>query len=89
MIAANGLSGTIGRHLQPHVKEIKLDLSANKAEFSKLKLSNITQFIHLAGIAGEGKVLADLARSYSINVDGLIHLAEEFYKSSSGRFVYI
>jgi UDP-glucose 4-epimerase/GDP-4-dehydro-6-deoxy-D-mannose reductase len=89
MIAANGLSGTIGRHLEPHVEEIKIDLSAKKEEFSNLELRNISQLIHLAGIVGEGKVLADPVRSYSINVDGLTHLAEEFYKSSSGKFIYI
>lgn len=89
MIAANGLSGTIGRHLEPHVEEIKLDLSANKEEFLNLELSNISQLIHLAGIVGEGRVLADPARSYSINIEGLTYLAEEFYKSSSGRFIYI
>lgn len=89
MIAANGLSGTIGRHLPPSVEGIKFDLSANKAEFSNLKLTHISQLIHLAGVVGDGKVNADLDRSYSINVDGLSHLAEEFYKSSSGRFIYI
>ena len=53
------------------------------------KVNHISQFIHLAGIVGDGKVNADLARSYSINVDGLSYLAEEFYKSASGRFIYI
>lgn len=89
MIAANGLSGTIGRHLEPHVEKINFDLSANKEDFSNLKLDHISQLIHLAGIVGEGKVMSDLTRSYKINVDGLSHLAEEFHKTSSGRFIYI
>ena len=89
MIAANGLLGTIGRHIQPFVEEINLDLSVMKIDFSNVNLNHISQFIHLAGVVGNIKVTADLTHSYKVNVNGLSQLAEQFYKSSTGRFIYI
>ena len=88
IILATGTSGTIGRHLQSNVTPIDLNLQ-DFLSISSTNLPRASHLIHLAGVVGPAAVLADLEKSYEVNVRATIKLAEVFKAQSQGKFTYV
>lgn len=76
MIYCTGLSGTIGTHLQGHVENLDIDLTAPQKDFEKLNLLPDSTIIHLAAMVGEKAVLKDEAYARAVNVQGTERIAK-------------
>lgn len=88
-IQGTGLSGTIGKHLGPAVKDLAIDLSAPISLRGHENFNPQSHLIHLAGIVGESNVKADLANSIRVNVDAVSELGKEFLEHGEGTFFYV
>ena len=86
---ATGMTGLIGRHLSGKAIELTVNLAALDEQYLAAIIGGNDNVIHLAGIVGESKVLANLEHSYSVNVEGAEKLARLFFQYSRGRFVYV
>jgi nucleoside-diphosphate-sugar epimerase len=87
-VLATGTTGTIGRHLQSKAMPVNLDLS----ELSSIPTASYPEkshLIHLAGVVGPAAVLADVQKSYTVNVSATLKLAEVFKTKSQGKFTYV
>ncbi len=86
---ATGTSGTIGKYLSKSIKAIDKDVRSS-SEFFDLEIGiKDKNFIHLAGVVGNQKVIADRANSYAVNVEATIKIAEEYLMKSNGKFVFV
>jgi nucleoside-diphosphate-sugar epimerase len=89
MLRVSGSTGTIGRHLPSSAKSISVDIS-NSQEIEKTLFFGISDnFLHLAGVVGDGQVKKDLNYSSRVNVTGTILLAKKFLAESSGVFYFV
>ena len=86
-VVATGLTGTIGRYLQPHVVDLNVQLSESVDHIQSLLDNNIV--IHLAAVVGDENVRRDLGHSYKVNVKGAVELARVTQRSRALRFVYV
>lgn len=76
MIYCTGLSGTIGTHLQGHVENLDIDLTASQKDFEKINLLPNSTIIHLAAMVGEKAVVKDEAYARAVNVQGTERIAK-------------
>jgi nucleoside-diphosphate-sugar epimerase len=76
LIYCTGLSGTIGTHLQGHVENLDIDLTASQKDFEKINLHPNSTIIHLAAMVGEKAVLKDESYARAVNVQGTERIAK-------------
>jgi nucleoside-diphosphate-sugar epimerase len=86
---ATGLTGTIGRHLDPSAIAVPIDLAADSFGFSEITFPKDANLLHLAGIVGVKEVEKDVQLASRINVEGTKLLAEQFIRHSNGKFYYV
>jgi len=88
-LSITGSTGTIGRHIPPGVKKLKLDLSALQEDTVAGIIEQEDTILHLAGVVGPAKVNEKPEFAKAVNIDGTAVLAGEFIKKSSGKFYYV
>lgn len=88
-ILATGRSGTIGKHLPDSVGVLELDLSRSLSGQPGLVDVGHSDIIHLAGVVGESRVIADIQHSRRVNITAVAELANEFLTHGSGTFYYV
>jgi len=88
MIYANGLSGTIGRHLIGRVNSLDGNLRDSSQATKLQSLEKVSALLHLAAAVGAEKVERELADAYLINVRATVDLGQIFKAKKSGKFVF-
>lgn len=88
LILATGTSGTIGRHLEPHIFSLDLDL-ATDFQLGTFEKGISWNLIHLAGVVGSEAVREQFDYSYQVNVNGAIRLAKQAIQNNVNNFIYI
>ncbi len=88
LILATGTSGTIGRHLEPHIISLDLDLATdfNLGGFGNGISWNL---IHLAGVVGPKAVKEQFDYAFQVNVNGTLRLAKQAIQNNVSNFIYI
>ena len=86
---ATGITGTIGRHLPTTTKALKINLAGDRKNFDSIEFKKEDPLIHLAGIVGSSQVMKDEKYSAKVNIGGTKKLAQEFFKKSNSKFIYI
>jgi nucleoside-diphosphate-sugar epimerase len=88
-IYATGTSGTIGKHLQDKVEQLKIELGTQDFELPAQVYESDNCLLHLAGLVGPQLVEKDPEYSYRVNVASTERLGRQFLKSSSSRLIYV
>jgi len=86
-IFATGKTGTIGKHFNNNVLDLRVNLES-KSKF-KLDLKQDDIVIHTAGIVGDTLINENPVRAYDINVVGTKRLAEHALDSHVAKFIFI
>lgn len=86
-IIATGKTGTIGKHFNKNVIDLRVNLES-KSKF-KLDLKQDDIVVHAAGIVGDTLINKNPVRAYDINVIGTKRLAEHALNSNVAKFLFI
>ena len=89
-VYANGLSGTIGKHISKKVSGLEGDLRKSD-QFSKFEeiCGEDLVFIHLAAVVGASLVERDISSSHQINVDAVERMGEISLGQNIKKFIYV
>jgi len=89
-VFANGLSGTIGKHISKKVKTLSGDLNTSDQANKFIEIcSEDLVFIHLAAIVGAALVEKNSSTSYQINVKAVEELGEIALDRNIEKFIYV
>ena len=89
-VYANGLSGTIGKHISKKVSGLKGDLRKSDQfnKFEEISGEDLV-FIHLAAVVGASLVERDISSSHQINVDAVERMGEIALGQNIKKFIYV
>lgn len=89
-VYANGLSGTIGKHISKKVSGLEGDLRKSDQfnKFEEISGEDLV-FIHLAAVVGASLVERDISSSHQINVDAVERMGEIALGQNIKKFIYV